>query len=182
MIITQIHLKELLEYNPETGFWRWKKCVGNRKTGWFNGSRMANGYYCLRLENTTYYAHKLAWLYVHGTEPEIVDHIDNIKSNNKLSNLRSATKSQNMMNSRTRIDNVSGHRGISWDKSTEQYHAFINLNGRRYHKYYDDLEQAISWRNKMAEKLHGEFRATEPPLRALSGGETFENPPVEDTV
>src|SRR5208337_3906761 len=86
--ISQEELKSLLEYDKETGLFCWKTLKGNRKAGWFAGSPLPNGYMTIRLNNTTYYSHRLAWVYENGVEPEYIDHKNQNRTDNRLENLR----------------------------------------------------------------------------------------------
>jgi hypothetical protein len=173
MALSQARLKSLVEYDPELGLFKWLAYGPNRKTGWFEGSKMTRGYLCLRIDGVTHYCHKLAWLYVHGETPEIVDHKNRVNNDNRICNLRAANHSINMINTKTRVDNSSGYRGISWNKATEQWYAYVNIDGRRYAKYYDDLETAIAFREAMAAKHHGVFRAAELPDALPASSEIF---------
>lgn len=108
-------VREALDYHPETGEFYWRvgghgRTVGNR-TGQFDGR-----YIMIQLDGRKYYAHRLAWLYVHGTWPETdVDHINENKTDNRLSNLRVATRGQNMLNitGPAKHNRFSGVRGVS---------------------------------------------------------------------
>lgn len=175
----QEELKALFEYSPETGMFRRRKIThANQKSGWFAGSLTSGGrYYTIRVDGRNEYVHRLAWLYMTGECPEIVDHINGDSLDNRLCNLRPANKSTNMMNSKLRSGNSTGHKGISWDASCSQYHAYINVNGVRFHKYYDTLQQAVDWRAGMAEKLHFDFQSSgrTQNSHAESGGS---NPPT----
>lgn len=86
------------------------------------------------------------------------DHRDGNGLNNRRSNLRNATKSQNMHNARQRADNSSGYKGVCWHKRKGKWEARIRLNGRQNHLgYYDTPEAAFEARSKAAHTLHQEF-------------------------
>src|SRR4051812_36538770 len=109
-------LHELLDYQPDTGVFRWKKRRGPRSAGAIAGSVATKGYWRITLDGQECLAHRLAWLYVHGTWPDgELDHIDQVKTNNRISNLRPVTSSQNKQNiSGPQRNNASGHRGVYW--------------------------------------------------------------------
>lgn len=103
-MITQEYLKDILEYDPLTGVFLWKKkiakCIkiGNR-AGFINGK----GYERISINRTQHQSHRLAWLYVHGTMPEQqIDHINRIKTDNRIANLRDVSPSTNQENRKDR--------------------------------------------------------------------------------
>ena len=91
-------LKSLLEYNPDTGLFRWLQKRGGPQTlDWRKGCPDGKGYYTIHIEKNLYRVHRLAWFYVYGVWPsKQIDHIDGDKENTKLNNLRLATGSENM--------------------------------------------------------------------------------------
>jgi hypothetical protein len=157
-VISQGELRNLIEYDRETGLWRWRDSTArvNRKVGWFAGAPIANGYMTIRIDGVTHYAHRLAWLWVYGYFPEGIDHKNRDKADNRIENLRESSKSTNVINSRTRIDSSSGHAGISLH-TNGRWHAYINKHGVRYSKYFKTKEEAIAWRQEKQEELFGDF-------------------------
>lgn len=101
-MITQELLKEYLHYDPETGIFTWIKKTGPRmniKVGSEAGRIMVSGYVSIGLFGKGYRAHRLAWLYVYGTFPiNTIDHINGIKTDNRIANLRDVTHFQNVRN------------------------------------------------------------------------------------
>lgn len=98
-------------------------------------------------------------LILHPKDSEIVDHIDNNPLNNKKENLRIVSKSQNGMNSRTPSNNTSGVKGVSWDKKSNKWHAYIKINYKRINLgYFKKLDDASRAREKAEEKYFKEFR------------------------
>ena len=89
------------------------------------------------------------------------DHKDSNPSNNRWDNLRDATRSQGMMNTRKRRDNTSGHKGAWFDKRRGLWVAEIMINYRKHHLgYFDTSEEAKAARDAAARRLHGEFHRT----------------------
>src|SRR5262245_46971759 len=115
--LTADRLRELLEYDPETGLWRWLQRVNPRcKTGWFAGTLMSpkgsnTSYFLIGVDRRHYLAHRLAFLYMTGEWPSgELDHRDLDGTNNRWANLREATRAQNAANMALR--NSAGLKGI----------------------------------------------------------------------
>lgn len=88
----------------------------------------------------------------------MVDHIDGDGLNNRRENLRLATASQNAMNRRTRSDNSSGARGVSWRKDLGKWEAYAKVNGKqRKGGCFEKLEDAAEAARKLREEMHGRF-------------------------
>ena len=106
------------------------------------------GYRVITYDGKRYKAHRLAWFLYYGEWPQgQVDHIDENKTNNRISNLRDVSQSINQHNiSQTRKDNTSGHRGINWHKQHQKWNVRVQLQGKRYEiglfTHLDDAIQA----------------------------------------
>jgi hypothetical protein len=98
--LTQERLKELLHYDPETGiFTNLTQRGGHAKKGAVAGTKNSIGYVCIRIDYDQYRAHRLAWLYVYGEFPEkFIDHMNEIRDDNRIINLRLATHQENLHN------------------------------------------------------------------------------------
>jgi hypothetical protein len=155
--LTQERLKELLRYDPETGVWVWR--ISPRKTGDIAGSLYKGGYLRIRIDGRDYRCHRLAFLYMLGRWPEShVDHRDTNPANNAWSNLREATRSQNLCNRGTPKNNTSGFKGVSKNKRIGRWQAIISAGGSQYHLgYYDNPKEASEAYQRAARVLHGEF-------------------------
>jgi hypothetical protein len=151
-------LKELLEYNPITGEFTRKITVSNAKKGTAAGCKNCEGYKVIRIDGLLYYAHRLAWLYIHGFYPNNVDHIDGNKNNNCISNLRVATTRQNNWNRSTFKSNSSGFKGVSLHKETGKWRARIRSCGKykSLGLFRSPIEAHTAY-SKAAAELHGEF-------------------------
>lgn len=99
------------------------------------GSVKPEGYRTICILGRNWYAHRLAWLYVHGYVPPelLVDHEDQSRDHNWISNLRLASRKQNAENTGARIDNTSGAKGVSWCSSSFRWEAKIQHLGRTVH-------------------------------------------------
>jgi len=154
--MNQRELKEILEYEPITGLFIWKKNIKRSKTtkkGSLAGSKDSNGYINIKIKGKVHKAHRLAWLYVTGEHPDKdIDHINHISGDNRFSNLRLVTKSENQKNRRLNKNNKSGCVGVSQKKSG-QWQAHAQSNGKnKLLGTFDTKEEAITARIKANKK------------------------------
>jgi hypothetical protein len=134
-VLTQEYLKEILEYNPESGLFIWKVRKSRRSAiGSGAGTRSKKGYFSISIDSKVYRSHRLAWLYVYGKFPENgIDHINGNPSDNSIHNLRIASQQSNNKNVTTRCNNSSGYKGVSFDKNTGKWKAQAQVNGKKKH-------------------------------------------------
>lgn len=160
MSITQSKLRELLIYDPETGLFSWRsKRAPGIKAGDPAGSNRRDGYLAIRIEGTKYQSHRLAWLYVHGQIPPMLDHINGDRSDNRILNLRPATNSQNCLNRGRRSDNSSGFKGVSFERSTGKWRANCSVDGKwKSLGRFETAEAASAAYEVAASVHHGEFK------------------------
>lgn len=177
MEITLDYLKECLDYDSETGIFRWKsrppdhfrtnrgwKIFMGRDSGKVVGSPTALGYLQIVISfreifGKHFLAHRVAWAFVHGEWPsEHIDHKNGVVSDNRISNLRAATNSENMMNARTPSHNTSGVKGVCFNKLIQKWQAEIIHNKVRHPLgYFVVKEEAVAAVRALREKLHWEF-------------------------
>lgn len=131
--LTQERLKEFLHYDQETGVFRWRFARSMHQKPWDEaGGKDNHGYTKIMLMRKMHKAHRLAWLYVTGNFPDgQVDHINGIRSDNTIKNLRIVTNKQNAENMAIRTSNTSGFRGVSFHKRSGMYEAFITHNQKK---------------------------------------------------
>ena len=92
-----------------------------------------------------------------------VDHVNGDKLDNRRSNLRTCTHLQNRQNSKHYASNTSGHKGVAFDKTTGNWKAYINIDGKTVHLgRFPTAESAAEYRNAVAEKVFGEFNRKPP--------------------
>lgn len=142
--LTQDKLKERLIYIPETGEWFWKN--GPRK-GKRAGSIKQHGYRAIDLDSKRYYSARLAFLYMTGSFPKYTtDHIDRNRSNDKWSNLRDATRTEQMFNQNKRKcrnpRNKNLPKGVMRNGSGYMVMLTIENKKRRYFGTFRTLEEA----------------------------------------
>lgn len=161
MTITQARLKELAYYHPDTG--QFISLIGPRNNKGRAGELLGGltddpPYLGAKFDGKLYLLHRLAWLYVHGEMPGIIDHRDGDRFNNRISNLRVASSSQNACNSRKKANNTSGVKGVSWIKSKSVWEVGLIYEGKRVHrKYFKDFDEACKDIREARERYHGEF-------------------------
>jgi hypothetical protein len=159
-MISQEKLKELLDYNPDTGIFIWKvrKAIQIR-IGDEAGRPDKYGYTRINLDKRQYMAHRLVWLYVYGEWPTgQIDHVNRIKNDNRLNNLRLATGSQNQANKNLSSNNTSGLRGVSWHKASQKWRATLKRKGTQKHiGFFDCKEIAYFVYSEYAESYFGDF-------------------------
>ena len=152
-----------LRYDPDTGFLWWKAQGGAKRTDKPAGA-MQNGYVIVQINNVKRYAHRLAWLLGTNQSPGDfqIDHINGIRSDNRLANLRLATHTQNRRNTRKPKNNTSGYKGAYWLKDSQRWQARHEVNGKSiFLGYYKTAFEAhLAYRSAIAQ-THGEFARLE---------------------
>lgn len=119
-------VRRLFLYDPASGVLTF--ATGTRK-GRQAGSRHHGGYRRVHLADREYFAHRLIWLYVHGEWPEVIDHINHDKADNRIENLRSVTRLENQKNRKISVNNTSGVNGVYWNKPRKRWVAHIKVCG-----------------------------------------------------
>jgi hypothetical protein len=156
--LTADRLREVLAYDAATGIFTRKTSTGRRwKAGLVAGTVARSRYVVIQVDGVLYQAHRLAWLYVHGEwPPEIIDHINGDRTDNRLENLRCATNALNKANSRLRRDNSSGFKGVY--AAGRWWRAQIRVNGHILHiGRFASKEAAHAAYMSEARKHFGEF-------------------------
>ena len=157
--LTAERLRSLLIYDPATGIFTRRVSRQGFHAGTQAGViHKASGYVYIGVDRKRYRAHRLAWLYMTGEWPVEIDHDNTIRSDNRWSNLREATRSQNNANAQRRADNTSGHKGVSWVARVNRWRAYITSHGRQCHLgYFRDYRGAIDARDAAFQQQFGEF-------------------------
>ena len=131
--LTQTRLKELLRYDPEAGVFTWLvRKKGTRGKGSIAGCiEKEEGYRIIKIDYIGYRASRLAWLYMVGYLPENdMDHINRIRHDDRIKNLRPVSKSCNARNRSVKKGTSSGIKGVSRRKGDRQWTAYIYIPAR----------------------------------------------------
>jgi HNH endonuclease len=134
--ITAERVRELLHFEPETGvlIWRARSATASRvRIGCAAGGLRKDGYRVIEIDGRGYRAHRIAWLLVHGTWPSVeIDHVNGMRDDNRIANLRDVSKSVNKQNvRRARAD--SGHGFIGATRTRGRWQSVITVDGKRVH-------------------------------------------------
>jgi hypothetical protein len=160
--LTQKRLQEVLDYNPETGIFTWKaptKQQWNQKIGAEAGSYDQKGYRKIMVDRVRVTSHVLAWMYVYGVWPSAhVDHINMVKDDNRIANLREANDSQNKANCPAYKNNPTGLKGAYWYPKTQTWVSKIRKDNKLVHLgAFQTAEQAHEAYSNAVRNYHGEF-------------------------
>ena len=155
--LTKEILNFLFDYKDSELYWKFSLSCKSPK-GNIAGSIKHDGYRRIGLDKKVYLAHRLIFMMHHGFLPEVVDHIDGNKLNNRIENLREATKSQNCQNQKTPINNTSSYKNVRWSKSKAKWCVNLRVKTKDIHiGYYKDIELADLVAQEARDKYHKEF-------------------------
>ena len=155
---------DVLTYEPETGFFRWRANAGRHgriPAGTIAGTiDNTTGYIRIQIDGRRYYAHRLALFFVYGKWPTYyTDHIDGNRVNNSITNLREATPSQNRHNSnKSSNKKASRFKGVCWHRNLNKWGAQIQDSGDHFHLglFKSEVEAAMAY-NLEAARRFGSF-------------------------
>lgn len=126
-------ISELINYNPNTGLFTWKKSRGGKVANSICGRIDTSGHRQITINNRSYLAHRIAIFIKNGSWPKNqIDHINGNKDDNRIINLRECSASQNQQNSKKRIDNKSGVKGVSWHNGRKNWVCQLQINKKRF--------------------------------------------------
>jgi hypothetical protein len=150
-------LQEIFEYRD--GNLYWKKTYAKAKKGAIVGWVEKNGYKAASLNGVRYRLHRLVFEFHYENCPDILDHINGDRSDNRIENLRPATISQNNVNRKHNRNNKIGLKGVCADQG--RFKASIKINNRSKHLgYFQTPEEAHSVYMMAAKAIYGEFAWT----------------------
>ena len=153
-IITQDYLHKIFEYRDGNFYWK-VKLANRTKIGDKAGSLNCHGYIHIGINGKLYQGHRLIFLYHYGYLPQYLDHINGIKNDNQIENLRKVTKAQNFWNTPKPKNNKSGCKNVSWHKSSKKWRVQIGVNSeKKVLGYFNDLELADLVAQEARRKYH----------------------------
>lgn len=156
--VTQEFVKHLFWYDPLSGILRWRNTRANNTKPWSiaGTSSNSNGYVQVKIGNDVCLAHRLIWIYVYGSLPECeIDHINRVRTDNRLVNLRSVSRSENKQNKSLGRNNTSGIKGVRFCNRHNKWRAQITLNYKLMHLgTFETAEEAIAARMTAQKALH----------------------------
>jgi len=160
MELTQERLKQLLNYKPETGEFCWVE--GSRKRGRHLsrvGHKIGRGYLQVMLDGRQYLLHRLAWMFVYGSFPDVhLDHINGNPTDNRIENLRCANFTQNNQNRGRQSSNKCGFKGVYYCKKKRRWVSQICANKKKRHLgVFSSAEEAYEAYCVASRELHAEF-------------------------
>jgi hypothetical protein len=166
---TREYLASLFSYDPESGLITRLVTRGYQAlAGGVVGCPHNQGYFILLVDRKHLYAHRLAYFLHTGEIPPELDHNDGDKQNNKFSNLRPATRSQNNHNVPLLKNNTSGFKGVTYERARGKFRAKLQVSSRRIHLgYFDTAEDAARVYDKAAVEAAGEFALTNEKMGLL---------------
>lgn len=152
--LTQARVKQVLNYDLSTGVFT-RTARAGVIAGSIAGTLKPDGYRQIRVDGRKHYAARLALLYVTGVYPDYVDHINGNRDDNRFSNLRQATKTQNGQNLALSKRNSSGYTGVSWHEISQKWLVRIMLDKRSIHiGYAETAEQGYEMYLAAKRKYH----------------------------
>jgi len=155
--VSREEVAALLAYDPQTGLFTHKVNGHKRSAGAVTGRIDTKGYVRIRLLGYEFKAHRLAWLLTYGLWPTAeIDHINGIKSDNRICNLREANRFLNMQNQRVaKSDSLTGILGVTFHKRDGIFTARIRHEGKLIHiGSFKDKESASAAYLSAKRKLH----------------------------
>lgn len=160
-MISQMDLKLLVSYDEYTGDFTYltDSSRGSFKVGDKAVLIDADGYKSVYIKGIGLSSHRLAFLYMVGEIPEVVDHINGVSGDNRWVNLRAATISQNGLNAKCRSDNILGIKGLSFTpKYLKPFKAVVRpSDGPRIIERFYTLDEATIWLSEKRLQIHTDF-------------------------
>ena len=161
--LTQARLKEVIDYDPLTGIFVWKKSLSaNAIVGSTAGSKTKFGYIVIQIDRKIHKAHRLAFLFMEGYFPENeIDHINRVSYDNRWCNLRHVSHQCNMRNKSVQRNNSSGITGICLDR--ERWKAQIRVSKKKI-----NLGRFVNFNDAAKARWEGEKKYNFPNCNTTS--------------
>jgi hypothetical protein len=157
-ILSQDRLQYLFEYDSITGEFTRLTNTQKNKIGSVVNSLDSNGYVRVTIDGYSYLCHRLVYLYKYGYMPKEIDHINGNRSDNRLCNLREATRQQNLRNQKMQKTNTSGFKCVSFAANVGKWRARCRDGVSSVHiGYFHTAEEASAAYEKYAQENQGNF-------------------------
>lgn len=144
-------ITQKFDVNPETGSIRYRYQIKSVKPGQEAGTMRQDGYVRIKWGKRALFAHRIIWLVATGSESEKTDHINGVRNDNRISNLRNATNSENMCNHQKRKPVAVYFRGGKWHGRVMKMYRAHRI------KPADSRQEAVERVNILRREIHGEF-------------------------
>ena len=155
-MITYAEVLELFDYKDGELYWKVSK--GKAKAGKKAGCLDAKNYIKVGINNRDYGIHQLIFLIHNKYIPKEIDHINGVRNDNRIENLREVTTSQNQQNSKIGKNNTSGYKNVTWDFWVNKWRVQLNICGKnKYIGIFEDIELADLVAQEARNKYYGEF-------------------------
>lgn len=160
--VTQEQLRELFTLDPDEGVFRYRVNRVRSKAGSVAGSIHHKGWRSIMINQRRYQEHHLVWLYVHGEWPvHEIDHVNGVRDDNRLSNLREADAFQQVMNCARPRTNTSGVKNVHFDRLSCKFKVYVKCRGKRvFVGSFPTLHEASEAATNARDRLHGEFASS----------------------
>lgn len=165
--LTQKYLRECFDYRDGELHWKmrprrhfisthrmnnWNSQHAGCRAGWFHKPTCRHH---VAINTAIYKEHVLIWVWHHANWPKHdLDHIDMNKTNNRITNLREATRSQNFANKLKQANNTSGYKGVCWSKAAGKWQVRV---GKEYVGLFETVEEGSAAYLRRATERFGEF-------------------------
>lgn len=159
---SQHRLRELFDYDPKTGLFSRRVASARKPAGSVIKPTTAARYHSIRVDGTTYFAHRLVWKYVHGEDAETLDHINGKTRDNRIANLRSVTYAQNAWNRTQKVNSNAGELGVFKAFGGTVWRARIKTpQGVIHIGPFKTVAEATAARNQLIPLYRGEYHRKE---------------------
>lgn len=167
-------LNRILTYYPDSGLLFWKhrdfdtfEYDGPHKLRIVNSwnkahagtqgflTKLNTGYFASTIDGTPFLAHRIIWKMVHGVDPDHIDHINGVRHDNRLVNLRETNLRGNARNMGLTSKNTSGVMGVHWHVTNKTWTANIHSGKRLIHLGTFKSKEEAALARKRAEKAFG---------------------------
>lgn len=165
-MLTQDEIKTIFTYKDGKLYWNYRtptskvdkifntKYAGNR-AGYLHKT---SGYWRINYDHVAYEEHLLVYILFEGFQPNKIDHIDNIRTNNFRDNLRPSDDYENTWNSKKSLANTSGFKGVTWHNKAQKWQGRLMHKGKSISVGLHDIpEEAVKALSILREDLHKEF-------------------------